>query len=123
MHAIGRRAVDITKTVGSRLHVHRRVQGQRIRFGTVVLLGRHDLDIGDGPERLVQGDDAGSLVTVVVANEDFHTVILRVTAATARTGFANPGITALPMMSQEQSVPFSYPFLPVPTRSHPFLSV
>ena len=33
---------------------------------------RHHFDLGHGPQRLVQRHDAGSLVAVVVGNEDFH---------------------------------------------------
>ncbi|OQB99423.1 MAG: hypothetical protein BWX79_03139 [Alphaproteobacteria bacterium ADurb.Bin100] len=72
VHTIGRRAVHVAKTVGGRLHVEWRMQCQRVRFGAVVLLRRHHFDLGHGPQRLVQRHDAGSLVAVVVGNEDFH---------------------------------------------------
>ncbi|MCY1536103.1 hypothetical protein D9M68_715450 [compost metagenome] len=50
------------------------MQRQRIRFGAVVVLGRHHLHLGQILERFVQRHDAGRLVTVVVGDEDFHAV-------------------------------------------------
>ena len=77
MHAIGRCAVDIAKAVGCGLYVHRRMQGQRVRFRAVVLLGRHHLDICNGFKRLVQSNDAAGLIAIIVTNQNFHGSILR----------------------------------------------
>ncbi len=72
MHAVGGRAVDVAKAIGRRVHIQRRMQRQRIRFGAVVVLGRHHLHLGQILERFIQRDDARRLVTVVVGDEDFH---------------------------------------------------
>ena len=53
------------------MYVQRRIQCQGVGFGTVIVFGRDDFDIGNVFQRLVQGDDAGGLVAVVVRNQNF----------------------------------------------------
>ena len=72
MHTVGRRAVDITKAIAGPLNIQRRMQGQGIRFGTVVVLGCYHLDLGNLLDRLIKRRNAWRLKTVVVANQNFH---------------------------------------------------
>ena len=52
------------------------MQGQRIRFGRVIVLRRNHLNLSYLLERFIQRDDACSLVAVVVGEENFHDAIL-----------------------------------------------
>ena len=72
VHAVGRRAVHVTKTVGAAVHVQRGVQGKRVGLGAVVVLGGDDFHLGHVFKGVKQGQQAGRLVAVVVGNEDFH---------------------------------------------------
>ena len=72
MHAIGRGAVDVTEPIGGALHVQRRMQRQRVGLGAVVEFRRNHLHIGHVAQRLIQRNNALRLVTVVIAQQDFH---------------------------------------------------
>ena len=74
MHTVGRRSVHITEAVVGLVHIQRRVQGQRIGLGTVVVLGRDDFNLHpvEGFQGIVQRHDARSLVAVVVGDQNFH---------------------------------------------------
>jgi hypothetical protein len=72
VHAVRRRAVDIAKAVGRAVHVERRMQGQRIGLGAVVVLGSDHLNLGNVLERFMERHDARCLVAVVVGDQDFH---------------------------------------------------
>jgi hypothetical protein len=54
------------------VHIQRRVKGERVGLGAVVVLGRHNLDLGERRQRLRQRHDARRLVAVVVAEQDLH---------------------------------------------------
>ena len=72
VHAVGRRAIEITKAVGRRGDVQRGIERQGVRFRAVVELGRNHFHLSHVLERFVQGHNARSLVTVVVRNQYFH---------------------------------------------------
>jgi len=74
VHAIGGRAIDIAKAIAGAVHVQRRMQGECVGLGAVVVLRGDHLDFAEVLDRLVKGDDAGRLVAVVVGKQYFHGV-------------------------------------------------
>ena len=72
VHTVSRRSVHITKAVAGLTHVQRRMQGQCVGLGTVVLLRRHNFNATQVLERFVQGHNAGGLKAVVVGNQNIH---------------------------------------------------
>ena len=72
VHTVSGRAIDVAKPVVGPVHIQRRVQGQGIGFGAVVVLWGHHFDIGHVLERVVQGHNALGPKAIVVGDQDFH---------------------------------------------------
>ena len=72
MYTIGRRAIDVLKTISRLMHIQRRMHGQCIRFRAIVVLRRNDAHIGHIVQSFVQSFYAWGLVAIVVTNQDFH---------------------------------------------------
>ena len=72
MDAVRRGAVDVAKTVVGPMDIQGGIEGERIGLGAVVVLGCHHLDIGDGRQCIMQGDQAIGAKTIVVGNQDLE---------------------------------------------------
>ena len=53
------------------------MEGERVGLGTVVVFGSHHLHISQVFQCLVQGDDAGRLIAIVIGEQYFHAVDFR----------------------------------------------
>ena len=72
MNTIGRRAVDVKKTVGSLAYGQRTIQGKGIAGTATVALRRDDRDNAKGGERFGQYGQTGREVAVIVTQKDMH---------------------------------------------------
>ena len=68
MHAVRRGSVNVPEAIGALVNIQRRMQGQRIGFGTIVVLRRNHLDVSMCFEGLIQCHDARGLIAIIITN-------------------------------------------------------
>ncbi len=72
MHAVGRRAIDVMKAVGSTPQLERTVQGQRIAGAAAVAFGGDHDNFGNLRQMLGKAGQTGRKIAIVITDQDTH---------------------------------------------------